>query len=84
MRNLATSHIMPRTTVDIDASVLRQLKRIARSERKSLGRLISELLAMALRSSPDMPGALAWTARPMRARVDLDDPEAVRRILDES
>jgi len=27
---------------------------------------------------------LAWSARPMRALVDLEDPEALRRALDAS
>ena len=39
---------MPRTTVDIDASVLRELKRRQERERKTLGQLISELLAKAM------------------------------------
>jgi hypothetical protein len=39
---------MPRTTVDIDASVLRELKKRQVRERKTLGQLISELLAKAI------------------------------------
>jgi hypothetical protein len=31
---------------------------------------------------PRPPALLAWSSRPMRALVDLDDPEAVRRALD--
>jgi len=37
-----------RTTVDIDDPVLKDLKRIQQKEGKSLGRLISDLLAQAL------------------------------------
>jgi hypothetical protein len=73
---------MPRTTVNIDAPVLRDLKRLQKRERKPLGQLMSELLAQALggrRPERMRQDALAWTARPMRARVDLTDKEAVQR-----
>lgn len=39
---------MPRTTVDLDPSVLRDLKRRAKVEGKSLGTLISQILAPVL------------------------------------
>lgn len=75
---------MPRTTLDIDASVLRELKRRQRRENKTLGQLVSELLALSL--SGAKPGGdvarLEWRTAPMGARVDLDDDEAVRRALD--
>jgi hypothetical protein len=74
---------VPRTTIDIDAAVLRELKARKRREGKTLGRLVSELLAAALRS--DEPAArepLRWRSRPMRARVDLEDKEAVQRALE--
>ena len=74
---------MPRTTIDLDAGVLRQLKRRKRSG-QSLGQLASELLAGALREPATEPSrpALRWRSAPMGARVDLDDPEAVRRAAD--
>lgn len=76
---------MPRTTVNIDAPVLRDLKRLQKREGKPLGQLISELLAHALglrRQERAGEEAFAWTARPMRARVDLADKEAVQAALD--
>jgi hypothetical protein len=74
---------MPRTTIDIDAAVLRRLKERKRREGKTLGQLVSELLAGALREEEDStPRELSWTSRPMRARVDLQDKEAVRRALE--
>ena len=74
---------MPRTTIDIDAGVLRRLKERKRREGKSLGQLVSELLARALREEGEpTPRELDWTSRPMGARVDLDDKEAVRRVLE--
>ena len=74
---------MPRTTIDLDPTVLRELKRRARREGKSLGRLASEVLGAALApEAPPAPPPLAWSARPMGARVDLEDAEAVRRALE--
>ena len=77
---------MPRTTVDIDAAVLRELKRLQRREGRSLGQLISELGAAALASERATRGTepepLVWTSRPMAARVDLEDREAVNAALD--
>ncbi len=73
---------MPRTTIDIDAAVLRELKERKRREGKTLGRLVSELLAGALHATPRGAPGLEWTSRPMGARVDLDDKEAVQRALE--
>ena len=76
---------MPRTTINIDAPVLRDLKRLQKREGKPLGRLISELLVQALgrqRRAPTPDRSFTWTARPMRARVDLSDKEAVQAALD--
>jgi hypothetical protein len=74
---------MPRTTIDIDAGVLRRLKERKRREGKTLGKLVSELLLSALRQEEDPArGTLRWTSRPMDARVDLEDKEAVRRALE--
>lgn len=76
---------MPRTTIDIDAAVLRELKQRREREGKTLGALVSELLAKALRDDRRQPKkAFAWTSAPMRARVDLEDKEAVRRALEDA
>ena len=74
---------MTRTTIDIDAAVLRRLKARKRREGKTLGQLVSELLAGALRGE-DSPVSreLEWTSRRMGARVDLEDKEAVHRALE--
>ncbi len=74
---------MPRTTLDIDASVLRELKDRQRSEKKSLGQLVSELLAQALAEpGADGPRPLRWTAKPLGLKIDLEDREAVWKVLD--
>jgi hypothetical protein len=74
---------MTRTTIDIDAAVLRRLKARKQREGKTLGQLASELLAEALRGAdPPTARELHWTSRPMGARVDLEDKEAVHRALE--
>jgi hypothetical protein len=70
---------MPRTRIDIDASVLEELKRRQRSEKRPLGELVSELLADGLARRAAEREPLRWAAQPMRARVDIEDKEAVRR-----
>jgi len=71
-----------RTTLDIDTDVLEELKRLRRRQGKTLGQLVSELLARAL---ADPPGTserpLKWSAQDLGARVDLEDKEALRRAL---
>ena len=74
---------MARTTVNIDASVLRALKRRAKEQGKSLGDVISEIAAPALARdgrSLESPG-LRWRSTPMGSKVDLEDQEAVREAL---
>ena len=76
---------MARTTLDLDDSVLRQLKKRQKREHKPLGQLASELLARALDSeegSQPLP-PLQWTAKPLGLKIDLDDKEALWRILDD-
>jgi len=75
---------MTRTTIDIDAAVLRELKRRRQREGKTLGRLVSELLVGALDREPQpAPVPFAWTSRPMESLVDLEDKEALRRATEE-
>jgi hypothetical protein len=74
-----------RTTVDIDASVLRELKRRQERERKTLGQLISELVAqaMAAEERATAAGPFRWVAKDLAPRVDLEDKDAVWSALDE-
>jgi hypothetical protein len=74
-----------RTTLDIDDTVLRELKRRRSREHRPIGAIVSELLARALAegSEPRSP-ASAWRSAPMGApKVDLDDQEAVWKALDD-
>jgi hypothetical protein len=84
MRYLLSSRIMARTTLDLDSSVLEQLRRRARAERKSMGQLASERLAVGLREAESgEPGPLSWPTRHMgKPRVDLQDKDALWRLLD--
>ncbi len=73
-----------RTTLDIDDPVLKEVKVIHEREGRSMGAVVSELLAEALarrRSSRARP-AFRWTSRDMNALVDLSDKEAVYAALD--
>jgi hypothetical protein len=83
MCGVLTSRIMPRTTLDLDPSVLHELRRRGERDGKSMGRVASEVLARALaEDEPERP-ALAWISEDLgAARVDLEDKEAVRAILD--
>jgi len=78
------SNIMARTTLDLDASILEQLRRRAADERKSMGQVASERLAIGLRE--DAQGGvsrLRWPSKRMgKPRVDLEDKDAVWNALD--
>lgn len=86
MRRLISSDAMTRTTIDLDPSILHELRRRAEHERKSIGRVASELLAQQL--APDQPASplqpLRWVSRGLGVpRVDLEDKETVGALLDE-
>jgi hypothetical protein len=75
-----------RTTVDIDDPVLKDLKKLQQKEGKSLGRLMSDLLAQAIgeRKSAKTPSRpIRWISKDMGARVDVADAEAVYAVMEE-
>ncbi len=77
---------MMRTTVDLDEPILRDLKKLQQSEGKTLGQLISELVASALamrKSRRLTPKRFEWQSRAMGLRVDLSDKDAVHSALDD-
>ncbi len=49
-----------------------------------MGRIASELLAQALAADAEPVEPFEWVAKPMDALVDLDDKDAVWRVLDAS
>lgn len=75
-----------RTTIDIDDPILKDLKRLQQREGKSLGRLVSDLLARALASArsgeADAAHAFRWNSRPMKAKIDLSDKSALLDAMD--
>jgi Arc/MetJ family transcription regulator len=86
MRRTLASRIM-RTTIDIDDPILKEVKRLQLREGKSLGRLVSDLLAQSLAATRAAAKAEApafqWVAKPMRARLDLADKNALLDAMDE-
>jgi hypothetical protein len=83
MLHAIPSRIMARTTIDLDASVLEQLRRRAAIEHKSMGQLASEQLAVALREKAPQPAPPNWPTKRMgKPKVDLGDKEAVRKALE--
>ena len=77
-----------RTTIDIDDPILKEVKRLQRRDGRSLGRLVSDLLAQSLAAakaaeSRTPAAAFDWVAKPMHARVDLADKHAVLDAMDE-
>jgi plasmid stability protein len=74
---------MARTTLDLDPSVLRELRRRGERDGKSMGRVASELLARALDEGDPPAPAFEWAAHDLGlSRVDLEDKEAMRAVLD--
>ena len=75
---------MPRTTLDIDGPILNEVRALQEKEGRAMGKIVSELLAEALaqRNGPRETPRLTWTSRPMRARVDLADKEALYALLE--
>jgi hypothetical protein len=77
---------MPRTTIDIDKPVLKEIKSLQKKEHRTLGQIVSQLLSESLarrRGSRKAP-SFKWTSRSMRAVVDLTDKDALYAILDEN
>lgn len=79
-------HYIMRTTIDIDDPILKEVKKLQQIEGKSLGRLISDLLAQALQvrqAAPKTPESPRWLSRAMGARVDLHDKDALYAALEQ-
>ena len=85
MSAVVASRIM-RTTINLDPTVVKELKRRSKAAGKSMGQLASELLATSLREQDRRPrdsGRLPWIAKDLgQPIVDLEDKEAVRALLD--
>jgi len=74
-----------RTTIDIDDPILKEVKKLQKTEGKSLGRLVSDLLARALRErkpAGQKPKPSCWISKGMGARIDLGDKEALYSAME--
>ena len=73
-----------RTTLDIDDPILKEVKAIHQREGRSIGAIVSELLAEALASRRPARArpSFRWTSRPMKPLVDITDKENVYAVLD--
>lgn len=77
---------MARTTVDIDTAVLKEIKKLQKRDGRSLGAIISELLADSLARREPAASAVApvkWISQPMKPKIDLLDKDAIWKALDE-
>lgn len=75
---------MSRTTINIDDPILKEIKGLQKKEGRTIGKIISQLLveALARRQTPGTTPKLDWVSRPMHARLDLADKDAIYAILD--
>lgn len=75
-----------RTTIDIDDPILAELKRLQQREGKSMGRLVSDLLAQSLaakKPAAAKPRTFKWHASPVgEPLVDLADRESLYDAID--
>lgn len=71
-----------RTTLDLDPTVLQDLKQRQQREGKSLGQLASELLARALAEDPAPRPPFRFYSQPMEALIDIEDHDAVERAME--
>lgn len=76
---------MARTTLNLDPSVMRELRERSARERKSIGDLASQLLARGLREEGKEPSpTFSWVSRDLgKPMVDLKDKEALNKVLDQ-
>ena len=73
-----------RTTIDLDQSVLRDLRERAKREKKSMGQVASEMLRRGLTDEPIVRPVFRWQTHKMGLPlIDLEDKDELYRILDE-
>lgn len=75
-----------RTTLDLDKPILSDLRKMARKRRRSMGRVASDLLAEAFKSCEKSSSRVDfhWYGKPMKAKVDLMDREALYDAMDKA
>jgi hypothetical protein len=77
---------MARTTIDIDNPILKEIKNLQKKDGRSIGKIVSQLLAEALNQQKTTAKAhrFKWASRPMGALLDLSDKDTIYKILDKS
>ena len=75
---------MARTTLDLDPTVLQQLRERAAAEHKSMGQVASERLAVSLeQDTPAELPPLNWIRKPMgKPLLDIEDKDALWALFD--
>lgn len=76
-----------RTTLDIDKPVLDELKRLGKKQKKTVGKLASELLATSLKELEQKQHvqsktAFHWNSKAMGAKVNIEDKEALYAAME--
>ena len=75
-----------RTTLDIEKPILDEIKALQRKEKRTIGEIVSTLLADALRNRKDghdpMKTEFRWFSKPMQAKVDISDKEALHDAME--
>jgi plasmid stability protein len=85
MRELVASSIMARTTLNLDPSVMAELRARSRQEGRSIGELASQLLARGLaeETEPAPLRPFSWISRDLgKPAVDLEDKDALGALLE--
>ncbi len=77
---------MARTTIDIDNPILKEIKNLQKKDGRSIGKIVSQLLAEAFnqRNITAKAHHLKWASRPMGALFDLSDKNTLYKFLDKS
>ncbi len=75
---------MARTTIDIDNPILKEIKNLQKKDGRSIGKIVSQLLAEALNQHKTTAKVhrVKWASRPMGALLDLSDKDTLYKILD--
>jgi Arc/MetJ-type ribon-helix-helix transcriptional regulator len=76
---------MPRTTIDIDAPLLAEIKGMQGRDGKRMSEVVREALSryLAEKERKHKPPLFSWIARPMALKVDLADKDAVHAVIEE-
>jgi hypothetical protein len=76
--------IMARTTINIENPILMEVKKLQKQDGRSIGKIVSQLLAEALAQRKGKTNAprFKWHSRQMGTLVDFSDKEALYKILD--